>query len=122
MSKEIGENLPSTLGHSIESFEIMGQERDGDARWVGAEMVVRVSTLGGYFLDVITKEHFASEKLKKALDVAADLEEMLTADDDAPQLPPPYVLNDEELTDEILHRKFLGRVIEADLAASLYKA
>lgn len=52
-------------------------------------------------------------------DDLGQLEDLLDdkGDDD---LRPAFVLNDEEITFELLDRKFKGRKVEADLAASMW--
>lgn len=108
------------IGHHIESFYVLGEERDGKNRWVGADLIANIPPLGRYFLNVVTKQHFANEHVGQMLEDVESPEDLF--DDDYMQLErrPPFVLNDEVITEEILERKFQNRVVEADLAASLW--
>lgn len=108
---------PDPIGHSIESFAVIGEEFDGTKKWVGADVVVDVPSCGNFFLRIVTKEHYIDEKLRDTLST----EWMNEPVDDKPiEQRPPYVLNDKELSDTVLTSKFVGRVIEADLAAALW--
>ena len=108
----------SSVGNTIESFVILGQERNGKQQWVGADLELRIPPVGRFFLNVVTKGHFANEVLENAL---SDLgrPESLLGGAEASDTREPFVLNDNVITDEVLQSKFQGRRVEIDLAASL---
>lgn len=108
------------VGKTVDSFEVLGQERNGSGEWVGADMLLRIRDNGNFFLRVVTKAEFASETV---LDWQKELKEVGVEDFDpktAPQLHLDFVLNDRYITDDILEAKFKGREILPDLAASLW--
>lgn len=115
MTKEFS----SPIGHIVEDFTVLGDEFDGDRKRVGVDMELRIRGAGSFFINVVTKDHFADEKLADAFRTV-DQPNLLMSDGDSSETKPPYVLNDHEITEEVLERKFQGRVVEADLASSLW--
>ena len=112
------------VGGVVKSFEVRGQEVDGHNRWVGADLMVCVQPLGRYLLRIVTKDQFGMEQIQDAqLPEADNIVEMLEAyneEDDKPESRPPFVLNDSEITEDVLVKKFTDRQVEPDLAASLF--
>jgi len=114
-------NKPNTtpVGKVIDGLHIVGIERDGENHWVGADLEVNVQGIGSYFLRIVTKEQFLSEKIKNTF------EEIKSAspewfEETAPEERPPYVLNDFEINENVLNTKFMNRKVEQDLAESLW--
>ena len=110
---------PDPIGHVISGFEVGDVEVNNELRWKGAEMTLMVEKIGRFSLYVVTKDHFVEEKLRKTFD---DIErpEMVFRGLTYEEEKPPFVLNDEEISDDVLHRKFDKRIVEKDLARSLY--
>ncbi len=107
------------LGHIVTGYEIVNRGTDGEGRWVDADLHLSVNGLGQFFVNVLTKQHYLNERLEKTLE-ETDRPEGLLRDPSELERKPPFVLNDEEITDEVLERKFRGRRVEEDLAASLW--
>ena len=106
------------LGHSIDYYEVIGEERDLSKRLVGVDMHLAVNEIGRFFLHVITKENFMIKNIQETFDERDHPEDLLLEQTGDSKLP--FVVNDLELSDEILEKKFQGRIIEHDLAAALW--
>lgn len=114
MTKEI-------LGRKISGYQVHGEERDVSGRWIGADLLLEVPPFGRFLVNIVTKSHFANEEITRVLGDVDEPEQLLKAEEGEPLVEkPPFVLNDTVITDEILARKFGGRVVEADLAESLW--
>lgn len=107
------------IGRRVAEFEVLGKEHDGVKRWVGADMELIIPPLGRFFMNIVTKAQYASEQLAETFADVDSPEQIFAADDDVERRD-PFVLNDEEITDEVLHRKFDNRVVEQDLADCLW--
>jgi len=115
------ESKVSPLGRPIDSFRVIGDEVDGETNWVGADMLLRVRGAGNFLLTVVTKQRYLDEKLEESLDTEAALEKLLHEGIGPTEVAPaPFVLNDSVITQDLLDRKFNGRIVEEDLAPSLY--
>jgi hypothetical protein len=107
------------IGYTVTDYALLGQERDGQSRWVGADLAMRIPPVGRFFLNVVTKERYGDECIETVLhDIARP--ERLLIQDGTTESRKPYVLNDSIITEEILKRKFISRTVESDLAASLW--
>lgn len=107
------------LGHTIEYYEIIGEEYDTNKKWVGADLDIRVKDVGQFFLNIVTKAHFQEESIEDAFDDVENPEDLLV-EEEKPVRMLPFVVNDKALSDEVLERKFANRLIEEDLATSLW--
>lgn len=114
MTKEI-------LGRTVSSYQIHGEERNVNGNWIGADLLLEVPPVGRFLVNVVTKNNFLNEGINRVLGDVGQPEQLLkTEEQDSGIERPPFVLNDLEITDELLVRKFGNRIIEADLAASLW--
>ncbi|MDB5171213.1 MAG: hypothetical protein JWO35_907 [Candidatus Saccharibacteria bacterium] len=114
----------NAIGKTIVTADMIGSLEDFQGRCVEAEIVVGVAELppshivGRFTLQLATKEHYAIEAVKDTLDGIDEPD--LFVDVDAMERRLPYVLNDAEITEQVVREKFLGRMIREDLAASLW--
>ncbi len=117
---------PEIIGRKISEVTIIGEEHDGSDKWVAAQIYVGVPLtghLGKYSIELVTKQHFLNLQLQQALNNLDQPERLLDESSEAAEAVesrPPYVLNDEELSEEVITAKFVGRVIGQDLAASMW--
>lgn len=119
MSVPMGETNTNPVGRKVDRFQVIGEEFDGERRRVGADMLLDVKPIGRFFLRIATKEHYVNDMLETKLS-NEDLEKLLTDNQSLGEERLPYVLNDQEITNEILQRKFQDRIVEEDLAATLW--
>ncbi len=112
-----GENFIDPLHQRITGFEVRGHERDTNEHWVGADLQLIINR-GRFFVNIVTKAHFANEHLRDTLAMPNDPSEL--TESTAIETKPPFVINDVEITDEVMERKFKNRIVEEDLAASLW--
>jgi hypothetical protein len=111
------------LGHIIDGYQVLGRELDGERRWVGADLLLDVHTIGRFLLNVATKDHYVNECLRRSVDELEELEKLLAEPSVAiPEEKSPFVLNDKEITEEVLSRTFNQRVVQTDLLDSLFYA
>lgn len=111
------ESIPSPVGHTISTYELLGIERNQQQKWVAADMELVIYPLGRYFVHVVTKQQYQAESMLNALS-NADTPDDVIAYSPYDRLE-PFVLNDGEISRDILDRKFTNRVVEEDLAVSL---
>ncbi len=105
------------IGHQIAAIEVIGEERNQNGALQGVDLDCYVPPLGHFFLNVVTKTHFADENLEQALQRIKELD----PDDftEPAEVHLPFVLNDAEIMPDVLRNKFLGRVVAEDLAACM---
>ncbi len=105
------------IGHRIASYEVLGEERNQNDVLHGVDLACYVPPLGHYSLSVVTKLHFADQNLEQALQRIRELEPEDFSE--ATEVHHPFVVNDVEITPDVLRNKFLGRVVAEDLAACM---
>lgn len=118
MNKPLEAGEPSPVGRRVIAYHVLGEERDGEGQWVGADMLVDVYPAGRFFLNIVTKQHFANERIDRVFSDAEHPEDLLIEDESESKTP--FVLNDVEITDNILEQKFTDRVVAEDLAVSMW--
>jgi|GEM_PF-2302979 len=118
---EFGEVNP-VVGKEINDMLVLGREIDTADHWVGADIEVRIAEVGDFFLTIVTKQWFLDEELANTLERLHNPDAFFASDETigTQEEKPPYVLNDTELSEDILREKFIGRVVMHDLATSLW--
>jgi len=111
------EGDPAPIGLRTEGFVVLGQEWDGERRWVGANLSLAVPPVGIFMVRVVTKLQFGSEEIDRLRYDLDNPEELL---EPRAETRPPFVLNDNEITEEVLGLKFGHREITKDLADCLW--
>lgn len=114
-----GQKEHDPIGQVVTDYTVIGKEFNGENRWVGADLELAVSGLGVYFVNVVTKQHNVNESLEEALE-NIDRPEGLLEEPTELEKRPPFVVNDRKITEEVLDRKFRDRVVEEDLALSMF--
>lgn len=107
------------IGLTIAGYQIRAVSRDAENRWIGAGLALQIPPEGTFFLEIVTKWAYARDEVEEVLENIENPAELLR-DPPTGGVKEPFVLNDAEITEEILDRKFRGRFVEADLAASLW--
>lgn len=116
MSEASGMN-PEIVGQTIETFSVIGEERDIDGKRVGVDAVVQAG--GSFLLNVVTRDKYRSDILKGHI-ADREVPELLLLTSIQPDWREPYVVNSPEVSDDILAAEFNGRVIDNGLAASMF--
>lgn len=109
----------SALGAVIERLIVSAEEFDALERRVGADTVVLTSDARHWLLQLMTRQHFANQEIGGVLEEKEDPGTYIAAHEEGLKRQPPYVLNDAEITNEVLERKFIGREVGEDLAISM---
>jgi hypothetical protein len=124
--------MGETIGHShigekIETVDLVSEERDGSNRLIAAGLFLSArrgedsSDFCRFSLEVMTKNFYADNAIKRTFDAIDAPEQGLADTATTTEERPPFVVNDQEINEDIIKRKFLGRVIEPDLANSLWE-
>ena len=108
------ENDPT--GRPIDSYTVKGKEFDQD-RWVGADVLIVVQKVGPFLLNIVTKDAYRNQAVERAVLEPQELSAEMFAV--KPEFRDPYVVNDPELSDEVLKR-LLSRPVSGSLAAALW--
>lgn len=103
----------------IKDYRVIGVEHDGSDRWVGADVEVSTLPAGRFIVRIVTKQAFADERMRWSYEEAQSLTPEDFIDDDI-ERKPPYVFNDNVLTDEILEAKLRDRPVLSDFANSMW--
>lgn len=111
----------SPIGHEIAAFTVVGIERDGSNRWIGADVLLDVMEVGPFVVHVLTKQAYVDEQVLRSMSEVEQLEAEDFEDRERSSTQDPFLLNDAEITEEVLQEKFQGRVIRRDLAVSLWR-
>lgn len=106
------------VGHRITGFSVLGEERDAKDKWVGADLEIRVEGLGSYLLRIVTKDQHKTETLQEAFGDLERPESLL--DHDATEVRESFVVNDWQITPDVLITKFGNRIVADDLAESMF--
>lgn len=106
------------VGGVVVDYAVLGKEVDSTGRWIGADIELVVHPVGRFLLNIVTKARFLDEALETHFEDVSDPHRAYEHVEEKP----PFVLNDKEITDEVLERKFRDRVVEKDLATSLWLA
>ncbi len=113
-----GINERDPMGHVITGFAVLGEERDCDGRWVGADVAVGIARIGQFFLNMSTLGHHDNELLEEFLQSREDPEGALAAA--YIETKPSFVVNDPELTQDVLDRELGNRKVDAGLAGTMW--
>lgn len=105
-------------GHAIVGFRVEGQEQDAHGNWVGADLTLRVKDAGNYLVHIVTKKEYAQQTLEQTYGDLDQPERLL--DNENTEFRPPFVVNDAQLTTDIILTKFGHRVVAKDLAESMF--
>lgn len=113
----------SSIGEVIYETDTLSEEFDDGNNRVYVEALLHVGEpqkhLGSFTVDLVTKDYFLNTALNETF---ADIERPeMRFKPNAHIGKKPYVLNDHSITEEVLTKKFIGRVIREDLAASLWE-
>ena len=113
-----------SIGKTIISADMIGSLDDNEGQCIEAEVIVAVGedpsrVLGKFTVELVTKDFFMQDGLKRTFD-ALDDPSLHVGEKVVVEQRPPYVLNDANITDEVLVEKFIGRTIKEDLAQSLW--
>lgn len=114
-------NELTPIGKQIEEFRILGRELDSSERCVAVDMVTRMNDLSSWVVSIVTKRQYIDQEFAEFHLATDDPEAYFSAlkDVESMESHPPFVVNDTEITDEVLNRKFKHRLVEADLAEAM---
>lgn len=115
------EGYPSPFEKTVSGYRVKTKEFAGDdplnQRWVGSDVVLDIYQSGRFFLNVITRQqHEAEIHLEKEL-VDDARPEMITT---VTETRPPYIVNESELSKQVLDREFLTHPVQQGLADCLW--
>ena len=119
-------NYLTPLGCTIKDYQVLAKEAPF-GKWLGADLLLRVPPVGRFFVNVVTAGHFENDIVQGTMDeVRAGEKDLYLEDVEAilnltseRKTSRPFILNDEEITDEVLDTKFVDRVVARDLGAAM---
>lgn len=116
MSSKIPSHI---LNKQVTALEVIGTERDVNGEWLGADLLLRVHPVGSFLMNVVTRDHFARERLLHTLQESDALSPEQFNEQPA-EVHEPFVLNSKEITDDLLFTTFLGKTVSQELADCMW--
>lgn len=110
----------SLVGRIVDDYRVIGEERDGEAHWTGADLELRIIPNGRFLIRVVTKAAFADQHLGDYLNATKNIKPEDVLDQGEVPTKPPFVLNDTVITNAVLDRKFKNRIVTDDLATAMW--
>lgn len=106
------------VGKNIDGFFMVGELLDGRDRVVEADLILAVSGLS-CALTVVTKEQLKNRTLETYLKDMDGLNQAGYTPEPTDPEKSPFIINEPDITEEILEQKFVGRNVWPALAECL---